>query len=97
MLKWLRKKVQQKSDEEYKKGIKRNSNFLKFAKAFKDNSDQLKQDLESVEATNAILNMSPNNSENMDRLLKLDMICRRMFAQEYNGSDLKYNKEFDPK
>ena len=97
MLGWLRKKVQPKSDEEYKKGIKRNSNFLKFAEAFKDNSDQLKQDLISVDASNAILNMSSNSSENMDKLLKLDMICRRMFAQEYGGSDLKYNKEFDPK
>jgi len=97
MLGWLKKKVQQKSDEEYKKGIQRNYNFLKFAKAFKDNSDQLKQDLESVEATTSLLEVSPNNPENMDRLLKIDMICRRMFAQDYGGSDLKYNSKFDPK
>jgi hypothetical protein len=97
MFGWLKEKIQQKTEEEYKKGIQRNYNFLKFAKAFKDNSDQVKQDLESVEVTNTILEVSPNNSENMDRLLKIDMICRRMFAQNYGGSDFKYNSKFDPK
>ena len=44
-----------------------------------------------------ILSMSPYNSDNMSKLLDLDMNCRRMFANVYGGSDLKYNSKFDPK
>ena len=62
--------------------------------AFKDNHDQLKQDLLSMDTTLAILEMSPNDSKNMDRLLNVDMICRKMFATEYGGDDSKYNKKF---
>lgn len=94
---FFKNKIQIKTDEEYKKGIQRIMNFLKFAKSFNNNSGQLKQDLESIEATNLILKMSPNNSVNIDRLLKIDMICRRIFSQEYGGSDFKFNTKFNPK
>ena len=97
MFKWLKKKVKEKTDQEYKSGIRRTRNFLKFAMAFKDNHDQLKQDLISMDTTLAILEMSPNDSKNMDRLLNVDMICRKIFAAEYGGDDSKYNKKFDAK
>ena len=95
MFKWLKKKVKEKTDQEYKSGIKRTRNFLKLAMAFKDNHDQLKQDLISMDTTLAILEISPNDSKNMDRLLNVDMICRKIFATEYGGDDSKYNKKFD--
>ena len=95
MFKWLKKKVKEKTDQEYKSGIRRTRNFLKLAMAFKDNHDQLKQDLISMDTTLAILEISPNDSKNMDRLLNVDMICRKIFATEYGGDDSKYNKKFD--
>jgi len=33
----------------------------------------------------------------MSKLLDLDMECRRLWAIAYGGSDLKYNKMFEPK
>ena len=33
----------------------------------------------------------------MSALLDLDMNCRRLFANVYGGSDLKYNSQFDQK
>ena len=35
--------------------------------------------------------------ETMSKLLDLDMECRRLWAIAYGGSDLKYNKTFEPK
>ena len=97
MLNWLKKKVQEKSDKEYKTGIKRIYNFLKFAKGNKDNHDQLKQDLLSMDTTINILEMSPNEPKNMDRLLNVDMICRKIYEVEYGGKVSEFNKKFDPK
>ena len=37
------------------------------------------------------------NKNSMSRLLDLDMNCRRVFANVYGGSDLKYNDKFDSK
>ena len=97
MFKWLKNKVQEKSDKEYKNGIKRIYNFLKFAKGSKDNHDQLKQDLLSMDTTINILEMSPNEPKNMDRLLNVDMICRKIYEVEYGGKASEFNKKFDPK
>ena len=97
MLKWLRDKLISGSQEEYEKGIDRNTNFLEFAKSFGNNTDITIQQLMALETDNMILSMSPYNSDNMSKLLDLDMNCRRMFANVYGGSDLKYNSKFDPK
>jgi hypothetical protein len=35
------------------------------------------------------------NDQTMSALLDLDMNCRRLFANVYGGSDLKYNSKFD--
>ena len=97
MLKWLRDKLISGSQEEYEKGIDRNTNFLEFAKSFGNNTDITIQQLMALETDNMMLSMSPYNSDNMSKLLDLDMNCRRMFANVYGGSDLKYNSKFDPK
>jgi hypothetical protein len=97
MLKWLRDKIISGSQEEYERGIDRNTNFLEFAKSFGNNTDITIQQLMALETDNMILSMSPYNSDNMSKLLDLDMNCRRMFANVYGGSDLKYNSKFDPK
>lgn len=97
MLKWLRNKLLAGSEEEYQRGIDRNTNFIEFAKSFSNNTGITIQQLLSLETDNMMLSMSPYNSENMSKLLDLDMNCRRMFANVYGGSDLKYNDKFDPK
>ena len=97
MLKWLRDKIISGSQEEYERGIDRNTNFLEFAKSFGNNTDITIQQLMALETDNMMLSMSPYNSDNMSKLLDLDMNCRRMFANVYGGSDLKYNSKFDPK
>ena len=98
MFNWLKKKVQEKSDQEFKNGIKRVEKFLKFAQSKSaDKSDQLRQDIESLQATIAIINMGGNTPENMDRLLNVDMICRRIFETEYGGKAFDFNKKFSPK
>ena len=97
MLKWLRDKIISGSQEEYERGIDRNTNFLEFAKSFGNNTDITIQQLMALETDNMMLSMSPYNSDNMSKLLDLDMNCRRMFANVYGCSDLKYNSKFDPK
>ena len=97
MFNWLKKKVKDKTDNEYKNGIKRIYNFLKFANGSKDNHDQLKQDLLSMDTTINILEMSSNEPKNMERLLNVDMICRKIYEVEYGGKSSEFNKKFDPK
>ena len=97
MFKWLRNKMLKGSKEEYLKGMDRNTNFLEFAKSFSNNSDVLMQQILAIETENLLLWSSSYNEENMSKLLDIDMACRRLFANEYGGSDLKYNSKFDPK
>ena len=97
MFKWLRNKMLKGSKEEYLKGIDRNTNFLEFAKSFSNNSDVLMQQILAIETENLLLWSSSYNEENMSKLLDIDMAFRRLFANEYGVSDLKYNSKFDPK
>ena len=97
MFKWLRDKLITGSKEEYEKGLDRNTNFLEFAKSFNNNSDEVNNLIYALETENMRLWTLGYNDENMSKLLDLDMNCRRMFANVYGGSDLKYNGKFDPK
>ena len=97
MFKWLRNKVMKGSKEEYLEGIDRNTNFLEFAKSFSNNSDILLQQILSIETENLLLWSLTYNDENMSKLLDIDMACRRLFANEYGGSDFKYNSKFNSK
>lgn len=96
MFKWLRDKLITGSKEEYEKGLDRNTNFLEFAKSFNNNSDEVNNLIYTLETENMRLWTLGYNDENMSKLLDLDMNCRRMFANVYGGSDLKYNNKFDP-
>jgi len=97
MFKWLRDKLIKGSEEEYEKGLDRNTNFLEFAKSFNNNSDEVNNLIYALETENMHLWTLGYNDENMSKLLDLDMNCRRMFANVFGGSDLKYNSKFDPK
>lgn len=97
MFKWLRDKLMKGSEEEFAKGLDRNTNFLEFAKSFNNNSDEVNDLIYALETENMRLWTFGYNEQTMSKLLDLDMNCRRMFANVYGGSDLKYNKKFDPK
>ena len=104
MFNWLRKKALEASKKEYEKGLRRNINFLRFAaknwhKAPKEKIElfsNVSEELVPLEVENNELNNSGYSEESMSRLLDLDMKCRRLWANFFNGSDLKYNIEFDP-
>lgn len=97
MFKWLRNKLLKGSKEEFEKGLDRNTNFLEFAKSFSNNSSEINDTIYALESENMRLWTFGYNDQTMSKLLDLDMNCRRMFANVYGGSDLKYNKKFDPK
>jgi len=97
MFKWLRDKMIKGSEEEFNKGLDRNLNFLEFAKSFSNNTQEVNDLLYAMESENMRLWTFGYNQDNMSKLLDLDMNCRRLFANVYGGSDLKYNKKFDPK
>ena len=97
MFKWLRNKLIKGSEEEFEKGLDRNTNFLEFAKSFNNNPREVNEIIYSLETENMRLWTFGYSQHNMSKLLDLDMECRRVFANIYGGSDLKYNKKFDPK
>ena len=97
MFKWLRDKLIKGSEAEFEKGLDRNTNFLEFAKSFNNNSEEVNDLIYALETENMRLWTFGYNDQTMSKLLDLDMNCRRLFANVYGGSDLKYNKKFDPK
>lgn len=97
MFKWLRDKLIKGSEEEFNRGLERNNNFLDFALSFNNNSEELNNLLYTLSAENRRLWKFGYTQKTMSNLLDLDMNCRRLFANIYGGSDLKYNKKFDPK
>lgn len=97
MFKWLRDKLIKGSEEEFEKGLDRNDNFLEFAKSFSNNTQEVNDIIYALETENMRLWTFGYSEHNMSKLLDLDMNCRRLFANVYGGSDLKYNKKFDPK
>lgn len=97
MFKWLRDKVLRGDEESFNKGLDRNTNFLEFAKSFTSNTDEVNQIIYVLETENMRLWTFGYNEKTMSKLLDLDMNCRRLFANVYGGSDLKYNSKFDPK
>ena len=96
MFKWLRDTLLN-TEEGFNKGLDRNTNFLEYAKSFNNNSQEVNELIHVLETENMRLWALGYNKENMSMLLDLDMNCRRMFANVYGGSDLKYNDKFDPK
>jgi hypothetical protein len=53
--------------------------------------------INALEEQNTRLMEMGYNDQTMSTLLDLDMNCRRLFANVYGGSDLKYNSKFDKK
>ena len=97
MFKWLRDKLMGGDEETFKIGLDRNTNFLEFAKSFKNNSQEVNDLIYALETENMRLWTFGYNEQTMSKLLDLDMNCRRLFANVYGGSDFKYNSKFDPK
>ena len=96
MFKWLRNKIKKDTEEEFNKGLDRNTNFLEFAKSFSNNSEEVNQIIYSLETENMMLWTVGYSENGMSKLLDIDMNCRRLFANVYGGSDFKYNSKFDP-
>jgi hypothetical protein len=96
MFKWLRDKLLN-TEEGFNKGLDRNTNFLEFAKSFSDNTPEIMDTINALEEQNTRLMEMGYNDQTMSTLLDLDMNCRRLFANVYGGSDLKYNSKFDKK
>ena len=78
-------------------GLDRNINFLEFAKSFSNNTPEIIDTINALEEENTRLMEMGYNDQTMSALLDLDMNCRRLFANVYGGSDLKYNSKFDKK
>lgn len=96
MFKWLRDTLLS-SEEGFEIGLNRNTNFIEFGKSFDNNSTETNELLLLFEHQNMLLREEGFNKDSMSRLLDLDMNCRRVFANVYGGSDLKYNDKFDLK
>ena len=87
MFKWLRDKVMKGSEEEFNKGLDRNTNFLEFAKSFSNNTPEVNDIIYALESDNMMLWTAGYNDKSMSKLLDVDMNCRRLFANVYGGSD----------
>jgi len=109
MFKWLRDKMLTGSEDEFNKCISMCHAFIKFAEeqemlsptpidiATKFDYPNISTKLSYMHTELEVLNQDGYSPETMSKLLDLDMECRRLWAIAYGGSDLKYNKTFDPK
>ena len=96
MFKWLRDKLLN-TEEGFEIGLDRNANCLEFAKSFSNNTPEINETIKALEEENNRLGTMGYNDQTMSALLDLDMNCRRLFANVYGGSNLKYNSKFDKK
>ena len=96
MFKWLRDKLLN-TEEGFEIGLDSNANCLEFAKSFSNNTPEINDTIKVLEEENNRLGTMGYNNQTMSALLDLDMNCRRLFANVYGGSDLKYNSKFDKK
>ena len=98
-----------RSENEFIKCIDMCHNFIKFAEeqemlsptpidiGQKFDYPNISTKLNYMSDQLAGLNQGGYSPESMSKLLDLDMECRRLWAIAYGGSDLKYNKTFEPK
>ena len=97
-----------KQMQEYKNGLVRNGNFINFImnelpisrpELIEVSHARLMGDIDIMKLLedNNFLTNAGFTEENMSSLLKLDMTCRRIWGVTLKQSDLKYNKNFDPK
>ena len=97
------------SENEFRKCIDMCHNFIKFAEeqemlsptpidiGQKFDYPNISTKLNYMSDQLAGFNQGWYSPESMSKLLDLDMECRRLWAIAYGGSDLKYNKTFEPK
>lgn len=97
-----------KQIKEYKNGIARNANFINFImnelpisrpELIKVSHARLMGDIGimGILENNNFLSNAGFTQENMNKLLKSDMQCRRIWGVTLKQSDFIYNKTFDPK
>ena len=104
MFKWLKDKVNKRMNNEMHNCITQNLNFVYMVEARKY---ALKDDIN--EEVMSHVYMIKDQSENIqnsktegddftndesDILLKLNMDCRKLWANYFGGSDMKFDKEF---
>jgi len=109
MFKWLRNKMIKGSENEFRKCIDMCHTFIRFAEEqemLNPTPIDIGAKFDYPNITAKLIYMSDQLSrlsqegyspETMSKLLDLDMECRRLWAIAYGGSDLKYNKTFEPK
>ena len=109
MFKWLRDKMLTGSEGEFNKCIDMCHTFIKFAEKKEMQSPtpidigarfdypDISSKLNYMYTQLSGLSQDGYSPETMRKLLDLDMECRRLWAIAYGGSDLKYNKTFEPK
>ncbi|MEL0309674.1 MAG: hypothetical protein VXA18_02660, partial [Gammaproteobacteria bacterium] len=61
------------SEEEFNRGLDRNTNFLEFAKSFSNNTKEVNEIIYSLETENMQLWTFGYSQQNMSKLLDLDM------------------------
>tara|TARA_B100001063_G_C16661502_1_gene501338 strand:+ start:226 stop:534 length:309 start_codon:yes stop_codon:yes gene_type:complete len=98
---WLKNKIEKSESKEFDKGCHRTLNFLNYAKSRDDAQPGDIADIELYisEINNLIKNIKKNDSvdkDSMDKLLEIDMICRRIWANAFQESNFTYDKKFNP-
>jgi len=102
MFGWLREKINKKMENEMRGCILQNFRFVEFY----NSKDKLNPSLNSfVEEVDHVSRYMKNkldsgvslSSEDNSKLLDVNMNCRRIWANEFGGSDLKFDKEFPTK
>jgi hypothetical protein len=102
MLGWLRKKINKKIENEMGGCILQNLKFVEFY----NNQDKLNPSLDLfIEEIERVSKFMKNKldlgefltSEDNSKLLDVNMNCRRIWANEFGGSDFKFDKQFSIK
>ena len=97
MFNWVKNKIRKKMSTEQDGCIRQNLNFVNFSRS--RDSHQIENEIREVyEGTNEIKSRKkinePLSPEDSARNLDLNMICRKIWANYYGGSNSKFDKEF---
>ena len=104
MFNWLKDKINKKMNDEMYNCITQNLNFVYMVEARKyalkeDISEEVMTHVYMIKDQSELIKNSKNEGDNFtndenDLLLKLNMDCRKLWANYFNGSDMKFDKEF---
>ena len=101
MFSWIKNKLNERQSFEFDRGCERTLNFLNYAMSRSDASSADIIDMEVLENKIKTIKMrkKPNkvaNDQDMDELLEVDGICRRIWTNVFKESHFSYDKRFNP-